>query len=248
MAKVKAFNAFVAARTRAAQKISNTSSLLAKFEALGGLKSDLELIVQHGLEAESLKQEQGAANRSAARVTRATRDAFIALKKEHAAVLAVLTALKPQFAQRPEVLRPLISILRNEGQRTFATEITAGADGKPVKRRRGRYLGSREAIRAEISNDAIALLGSTEIATALAARKVTKERLQKLAADAEALSEMAVSRAWSGGDRKVATRRQRDAVNAQSVVWGGCSRLFRALARANPMVADLLRGTVPFAR
>ena len=70
MAKVKAFNAFVAARTRAAQKISNTSSLLAKFEALGGLKSDLELIVQHGLEAESLKQEQGAANRSAARVTR----------------------------------------------------------------------------------------------------------------------------------------------------------------------------------
>jgi hypothetical protein len=244
MAKATAFNSVVAARTRAAQKLSSTSSLLTKFEALGGLKADLLKIAQHGSEAESLNHAQGVAGANGKIATQATRDAFLTLKKDYAAVMAVVTALKPQFSAQRDVLTRIDSILKNEAETGFSTEEIAGADGKPATKRTARRVASQEAVRAEIARDASALLAFNEVASALNARKVTKARLTKLQTDAAALSGALSSGALSAGEKKVATAQEGAAVNAQHALWVASSRLLYALSKEEPTVAELLVGTV----
>ncbi len=248
MAQTKAFNSVVAARTRAAQKISCTGDLLSKVEAAGGLKADLDEMARLGREAESLNHAQGTAGTNGKIATQAVRDALLALKKEYAAVMAVLTALKPQFANQRDVLVQIVAILKNEAQTGFSTQAIIDADGKPASKRVARRLVSQEAVRAEIWRDATALLAFTEIASALEARKVTKARLQKLQADAAALSGMISSRALSASEKKIATAQETAAVAAQRTLWGAYARLLYSLAETEPVIAGLLAGTTENAR
>ena len=60
----KAFNAKVAARTRAAAQILGTPDLLTKYEKVGGLRRDLEAIAKAGMDAEAANLGQSRAKAS----------------------------------------------------------------------------------------------------------------------------------------------------------------------------------------
>ena len=85
MGRGASFNSEVAGRTSAASKILNTAELLTQFEAVGGLKSDLEAIVAHGKEAEALNQSQGALTRDKSAAAARSQEAFAAVQREYAA-------------------------------------------------------------------------------------------------------------------------------------------------------------------
>lgn len=230
MATVKAFNSVVAARTRTAKYIAGNPQVLEKWKALGGLLSDLESLIEHGTRAEAFDFEQLQAKREAELSTSRVQDAFDALQKEHAAIVRAVSAMRPDFAGQP-VDRHLEGIVRNEAA------LRQVKDGTKRRRRSSSY----EAVRAEIASDAVALLNLSVVAAALAQRRVSRERLEQLKRDAEALSGKVGEQGFAKGTRRAATKKEHEAVAAQRARWGSLYGLLRRLAAEDAGVAEMLR-------
>ncbi|MGV3621965.1 MAG: hypothetical protein ACO1OB_14180 [Archangium sp.] len=230
MATAKAFNPVVAARTQTAMFIAQRPDLLEKWNALGGLLTDLEAIIEHGKRAEALDREQSTSKMDAEASTTRVRDAFEALKKEHAAILTAVTAMRPEFAGQSVDVH-LEAIVRNQGP------LRQVKDGTRRRRRSSSY----EAVRAEIASDAVSLLNLEAVADALSKRRVTRARLEALKRAAEALPAKVIEQLSAKGSRRVVTKNEHDAVAAQRLRWGSVYGLLRRLASEDPGVASMLK-------
>lgn len=230
MGNSKAFNAVVAARTRAAKFIVETPDVLAQWVALGGLAADLEVVAQRGDEAEASDGRQRAGAVAGTQATVRLREAFAALKVEHAAILAAVSAMRATLAGQPVDAR-LEAIVADRASWRPATAGTA-------RRRRST---SYEAARAEIARDAERLLALREVADALAQRRVTRERLEALLRDAQALPAAMGAQSASKAARKAVTAEEGAAVEAQRRQWAALYPLLRRLAARDPRVKALLR-------
>lgn len=239
MGRGASFNSEVAGRTSAASKILNTAELLTQFEAVGGLKSDLEAIVAHGKEAEALNQSQGALTRDKSAATARTQEAFAAVQREYAAVMNVVAALHAELtlAGDKESVQRLKAIMASEAETAFSLKDLG--DGSQKKKARRLY--SQEALRAEIVRDAQSLLDFTAIAPRLAARRVDAARLQALKTSAEALTGKVAARVASAAERKAATAKETAAVSAQRLHWGAVARLLTAMARNDVRALEVVK-------
>ena len=238
MGRGASFNSEVAGRTSAASKILNTAELLTQFEAVGGLKSDLEAIVAHGKEAEALNQSQGALTRDKSAAAARSQEAFAAVQREYAAVMNVVAALHAELtlAGDKESVQRLKGIMASEAETAFSLKDVDGAQKKKARR-----LVTQEALRAEIVRDAQSLLDFTAIAPRLAARRVDAARLQALKISAEALTGKVEERVASAAERKAATAKEMAAVSAQSLHWSSVSRLLSAMARNDVRALEVVK-------
>lgn len=232
------YNASVEARTRAAEFIRSHPELLARFLEAGGLEPDLVAISESGREAEAanLAQSGRLADGKAATLDLSRR--FAELQREYKRVMAVVRAVRGDLARsgvagREELEAALDQILADE---TAVTVTLSDRDGK--RAREVRRSTSQEAIRAEIQKDAAALSGLTAAHEALAARKVTLERLGQLRDAAAALSGQLATRVAKKAERKTATEAETAAVTRQLQVWSSTRRLLRAID--DPRVDALL--------
>lgn len=239
MGRGASFNSEVAGRTSAASKILNTAELLTQFEAVGGLKSDLEAIVAHGKEAEALNQSQGALTRDKSAAAARSQEAFAAVQREYAAVMNVVAALHAELtlAGDKESVQRLKGIMASEAETAFS--LKDAGDG--AQKKKARRLVTQEALRAEIVRDAQSLLDFTAIAPRLAARRVDTARLQALKISAEALTGKVEERVASAAERKAATAKEMAAVSAQSLHWSSVSRLLSAMARNDVRALEVVK-------
>jgi hypothetical protein len=236
----KFFNDVVAARTRAAQQILDTPDLRARFESLGGLKADLEKLIQTGLAAEALNHAQSDAKATGKAATIQVLQAFEALQDEYSLILGAARAVRSDLAAEQEpggVIQRLDDIIRNEAQVTVTIE--EAVDGG--KSRKVRRKASQEALRAEIEKDAVALAGFTEIAGRLTERRCDPQRLERLRRSAQELSGQLGNRVVKKGAQKAITSQEQEMVAAQRQKWGGVYRLLAALGRQDERVMQLLR-------
>ena len=257
MSKTDSFNSTVAARTRAALHILGSAELLAAYESHGGLATDLRAIADAGKLAEERSQNRSGAQAAGGAATTNVAEAYAALQKDYGAVMAVVQAVKLDLerAKAPKELVAAVGrILVNEAQQVVvkpgkpgkkegksgkaSDPADAGNSGKEARR---LHSAAREAQRAEIEKDAVALLALKGALPALAKRKVDKKRLDRLRDDARSLSGAFAKRDVKKGAAKEATTAIRDAVADQKQLWAACRRLLAALARENPSVAALLR-------
>jgi hypothetical protein len=239
MSALVTFDSTVAARTRAAAQILSTPQLLSSYESKGGLKEDLESIRDHGQAAEALSQAQSAAQAQGGAATLQVLSTFVALQKEYSAVMGVVQAARLDLAKANApavVLSAVDRILVNEAEITIKTAVDK--DGKAKKKAVKR--ASQEALRAEVTRDARALLSLGAIHTVLEKRKVDGPRLEKLATASESLSGKLADRATAKGAQKTATTAMHDAVHEQKQVWGACYRLLAAVGNEDARVAQLL--------
>lgn len=232
------FDSNVRARTRAADFIRSNPQLLAAFVALGGMQSDLLLIIEAGMRAEAanLAQSGRMADGKAATVDVTTR--FAALMREYKAVMAVLRVVLRDLRKGgadAALVAQVAQVLVDETDVSVA--IKPNSDGtKAVKVRKS---ATQDAIRAEIYRDAAALVGLTGVHEALGSRQVPVERLQAMAAEAEALQGLLATRVAKKAERKGATAEEHDAVKAQREAWEAVYRLLRRIE--DPQAQALLR-------
>ena len=239
MANFTTYDATVAARTRAADLVLADSTLLAAYQDIGGLPADLQKISTHGHTAELLDQAQSTAQAAGGAATMTVLTAFAALQKGYVALMDVLTIVLHDLVESkasPALVSEVEKIMVNEAEVFFKVR----TDDKGAQKRVAVKRTTQEAVRAEIGKDARALLALAAVHPMLAERKWDKARLDKLAADADAMAGKLAERAYHKGSSKEATAAMRDAVAAQKKVWGGCYRLLAALARTSPQVAQLL--------
>lgn len=242
------FDSRVAARTRAAEQLLRSKELLALYEAVGGLKSDLEEIRDLGQQAEALSGVRSGRKAGAGAATLAVLGQFAELQREYTAVMAVVVAVHRDLTRAgatEKTLQALDRILLNEAQVTLSpAPLPAGDEPSPAggarRPRKARRSGGQEAIRAEIARDAAALLALKEAHTALGKRGVPVKRLQALGAAAAALTESLASRAESRGQGQAATKSLGQAVAQQRSAWGACYRLLAAVAMQDERVRQLL--------
>lgn len=234
MAKGKSFNATVAARTRAAAQILATPELLERYAGLGGLADDLTNIVEQGQSAERLHRDQGAAEAGGVAATRVVQEAFAALKREHHAVMNVLSAVCAELELAGE------KVALAKVKKILANEAATGTNGA----KRTTKKNSQEAVRAEIGRDAKLLLEFAELEPLLAERRVDRPRLEQLRNDADGLSGKLATRVASVGARKAATAREQEAVRMQSVYWSATWRLLASLGQQDARVVALLADAV----
>lgn len=230
----------IAARTRAAQQILDHLDLFAVYESVGGLKADLEAIRDAGLASEAQMLAQGSAKSAGEAATLDVLSAYAAVQKEYVAVMAAVQAARRDLEKAgaaAEVLAEVDRILENEAQVVVST--TAQPDGG--KKRKTSRSESQEALRAEIAKDAGALLAVDVALPVLEARKVSKERLEKLRADAEALSGKLAARTVKKGEQKAMTAARANTVAELAAAWGACYRLLALSAQKDARVAELLR-------
>ena len=230
----------IAARTRAAQQILDHSDLREVYESVGGLPADLEAIRDAGLAAEAQLLAQSSAKSAGSAATLDVLTAFAALQKEYVAVMAAVQASRRDLEKAnaaADVLAEVDRILVNEAQVVVST--TAQPDGS--KKRKASRSMSQEALRAEIAKDAAALLALGASHDALAARKVTKERLEKLHTDAEALSGKLAVRTVKKGEQKAMTAARADTVADHSAIWQACYRLLALAGQNDARISALLR-------
>ena len=235
------FDSNVRARTRAADFIRSTPELLAAFVTRGGMQSDLLLIIEAGMRAEAanLAQSGRMADGKAATVDVTTR--FAALMREYKAVMAILRAVLRDMKRADAdvtLVAQLAQVLVDETD--VSVTVKPNSDGtKAVKVRKS---ATQDAIRAEIYRDAAALVGLTGAHEALGSRQVGRDRLQAMAAEAEALQGLLATRVAKKAERQGATAEEHDAVKAQREAWNAVSRL---LARVDdPRVQALVRDTL----
>lgn len=230
---VSAFGPVVAARTAAAQ-ILGAPDLLAKYLMLGGSRSDLESIQRHGLAAEALNHAQGAAKTEKGAATADVQDAFLKLKREYAAVMIAVDALRGELKEDGDQdgFDRLTKIIASEATTGFVT-LDLG-DGKTATK--ARRIQSQEVIRAEIARDATSLLGLTRVHAKLGERGVTRARLDTLKADADALTGKLITRANATGATTAATADEREAVARQMSRWDHSRRALDALAKLDGRV------------
>jgi hypothetical protein len=229
----ESFSPVVAARPRTARSILDTPALLAIYQEVGGLPSDLDAIVVAGTHAEAgaLGQSQSKGAQQAA--TLDVNKSFIEVQREYVAVMSVVQAVLKDVAGDAATVAALKQILVNEAP----VVITTTASGA----KKSRKSTSHEALRAEIDRDASALLALQPAAAALAARKVDAARLTKLQADAHALSgKLAVSTTQKGA-KKAATQATYQAVAEQKLAWQAAYRLLHLVGVRDARVAALLK-------
>lgn len=238
MARSGSFNSEVAARTLAAEKLLNTAELLTQYEAAGGLRSDLEAIVAHGKEAESLNATQGALTKDKSAASLRAQEAFLAVQREYVAIMDVVASLRAELTKAGDTasLAQIKRIMAAEVEVAFAP--ASPTDGGKKKARRER---TQEAMRAEIARDAQLLLDFSAISQRLAARRVDAARLQKLLADAQGLSGKVAERLATAADRKVATTQERAAVANQLLHWDSAKRILSALAKRDVRALEFVR-------
>jgi hypothetical protein len=230
----------IAARTRTAQQMLDQADLLSAYESVGGLKADLEAVRDTGLAAEAQLLSQSSARSAGSAATLEVLTAFAATQKEYAAVMAVVQALHRDLEKSgagAELVRAVAQILVNEAQ----VIVTTAAQPDGSKKRKVSRSVSQEALRAEIAKDAGALLGLADAEAALTARKVTKERLEKLRAGAEALSGKLAARTVKKGEQKAVTAARADTVAQHSAAWSSCYRLLSLAGQNDARIAALLK-------
>lgn len=240
MAAVTTYDSVVAARTRAASQILTTADLLASYVSKGGLADDLAQIRDLGQQAEALSQAQSASQAAGGAATLELLGAFTALQRDYSGVMAVVRAVRSDLVKGgapADLVAAIDRILVNEAE--VAIKTIAGAEGAKKKKTAVKR-ASQEALRAEIARDARALIGLPAAHPALSNRKVDLPRLDKLLADAEALSGKLSSRALAKGDAKQATQALHDAVSAQKQAWSTSYRLLALVAQEDTRVAQLL--------
>jgi len=225
---LEAYNPIVAARTRTAEFIKGDHEVLTQFTDLGGLASDLDVIINQGHAAREANSGQSAAAGVTAGAVLDADGAFTALQHEYKAVMAVLRAVHDDLEDggaNGEVLAPIEAILADET--AVHVKVTKGEGDKRIKKALKRV--SPEAVRAEIEKDAGNMLADASLAAPLAARKVSAERLTKLRDDASALGGRLTTKTAKKGERKAATAAERAAVKAQSKKWAAIYRLLAAI-------------------
>jgi len=234
-----AFDATVAARTRAAKQILESSELLAKYVALGGLPRDLEAVRDKGVLAEAANLGQSESKSEGKVATVDVLASFASLQKEYSAVMAVVQAVRGELVRgggADELVTRLDDILANEAPLTVKTTIADGGE----KARKATRAMSQEALRAEIAKDAGAILALPAVHGALAERRVGTDRLSSLMAAAEELSGKLAARASAKGAGKTATQIEREAISVQRAVWGGSYRILAMLGAEDTRVRSLL--------
>lgn len=258
-----AFNSTVAARTNVARQILQSSELLARYVAAGGLREDLTLLVAIGERAEALAVAQSEAQAQGGAATAAVRADFAALQAEYKAVMVIVKAARHTLLRSgadKDVLIALDKILRDESETTVravsgdaaATAPTSAEDGDakaaaggeaevPTTKRKRVHRQSQEAIRAEIAKDAAVLLNLTGAQPELKRRKVDTKRLKKLVDAATALSGQLSERVVDKAQAKAATAAVHEAVAEQRQYWGACYGILRGVGREDARIADLLR-------
>lgn len=240
MARSNAYTSTVAARTRAAQTILENPEMLARYEADGGLKEDLEQIVAAGLKAEAANRGQSLAAGESEGATTQVLLSFENLRQEYSSVMGVAQAVRGDLVRKDAaapVLANLDQIITNEVPvRIVATKTAAGATKK-----KARKVESFEAIRAEIHKDAGALLALKDAAEAFARRRVTAQRLTALEEAAAGLSGKVGERAALKGASKSATQAEHDAVKEQKDIWASSYRILAQVGQADARVAELLK-------
>lgn len=239
MSKIVTFDSTVAARTRAAAQLLAIPELFASYEARGGLPEDLESVRDHGQMAEALSQAQSAAQARGGAATLAVLGPFVTLQKEYSAIMAVMRAVRHDLdkAKAPvEIVSAVDRILVNEAEVSIKTVLDRDGNAK----KKAVKSVSQEALRAEITRDARAMLDLPAIHPALEKRKVDAPRLAKLLAVAESLSGKLAGRAAAKGAQKTATTALHDAVRAQKQVWSACYRMLASVGQEDARIAQLL--------
>lgn len=241
MTTIKA--SIIAARTRAAQCILDTPDLFALYEGVGGVKEDLEQIRDEGLNAEAQLLAQSTAKGAQLAATSNALLHFSALQKEYVAVMSAVSAalLDLKYQNSPAALiKAVEQILVNEAAVTVQT---VQSDGGEKKSKRNPS-NSMEALRAEMAKDAKALAALSAAHPTLQKRKVDKTRLEKLAADADALQGKLAEKAVKKGEKQSSTAAKHEAASRQAERWGACYRLLALVGRKDARVAALLTDAV----
>jgi hypothetical protein len=239
MAAITSFNSTTSARIRCAEHILGTPSSLAYYEDLGGVSEELQSVIDYGKLARDFNSAQGLAGAFSKVSTADIVTLFAKIRDDYSVIMGAVQAGRLELAKKnasAETIGALDAILANSSEVTMTT---LKRDG--VKKRKRRASNSQEAIRNEIEKDAIALLGLTDAHEVLGRRKVTKERLEALLADAQQLSGKLSTRASKSKDKVVATKEEREAVKQQSEVWAACYRILAAVGARDPSVQSILK-------
>lgn len=222
------FSETVAARSRCASHILNSPEALQAFLDLGGLESDLTKIVEFGLAAERANSSQSQHLALAMSSTADAQTAFAAVQFEYKLVMAVAKASFEDLveANAPvDVVEAMRRVLADETAvhiRTVKGEGDA-AVRKALKKR------SQEAIRTEIWKDANALLENAALTAAMAARRVSAERLTALRTAAGLLENRLSKTTLDKAARRAATAAENAAVRSQAKRWNAVYGLLRRL-------------------
>lgn len=259
MANAQTFDSIVAARTRAASEILSSPALLSIYERRGGKREDLEKIAEHGQRAERLYQMRSEAQAAGGAATATVQNEFTALQRESTEVMVVVRVIANDFRDEGapvDVTQGLAKILANESRVVLRPvedqdKGEGGDEGKSEgkeesqriakrPRRRAVRSQSQEAIRAEIQKDIGALLQLTAAHPALAARQVSKTRLEALYTNAQALTGRLATRVVRKAEALGATQAVRNAAAAQRRLWGASYGLLTLAAEDDVRIRQLL--------
>lgn len=229
----------VVARSRAADHILQSPDLSARFLALGGKTSDLQMIRDKGYEAEA----QTLAGREAATAgVTATTDVltlFAEIQREYVRIMSVLRLMLQELKHNGaphEQVTALERIINNE----IAVVVDTVQNELGEKKRKVKISTTQEAIRQEISQDAKALINRQDLHASLAERNVTVARLQKLADDGDSIKGKLADRAVAKGNASATTIVKSETVKAQSLWWKAAYGILADMGRTDPRIAALL--------
>lgn len=231
------FTKTAARRTRISVGILADPARLESFCAEGGTKEDLEVIRDRGHEAEHWNMAQSGAQAGGRAGTGSVLGAYLQLLIDYRAIMNAVIAMRGELVEAKgdaDLITRIGGIIENEA----AVHFRAVGEGD-AKKMKAAASKSQEAVRAEIEKDAVALIGLEEAHALLAKRRVDLERLEKLQADAAALSGKVVARAAKKGEAAGATAAEHAAVAAQSHRWQHCFRALHDAALKNPAIAAL---------
>lgn len=249
MASLDSYNSKVEARTQAARQILNTPDLLKLFISHGGLKRDLEKIVESGELAEAHNQAQTGAQAAGGAATVTVQRGFVAVQAEYSAIMGVTQAVTHDLEEAGAdgtLIATLKKILVNEAEvriRQIVQEEGAKPEGDKDKAKAKKAAiksRSQEALRAEIQKDAQALIDLKAAHKPLAERGVPLPRLKSLHDDSQNLKGHLADRVVKKADSKALTGDERAAVTAQKAKWGAIYRILAATGRDDARVAALL--------
>ena len=133
--------------------IAPREELLAGYQDIGGLPSDLKAICDAGLRAEAANLAQSTAKATSGTATVTVLASFATLQKEYAAVMGVVKAVQHDLERAgapADVVEALRHLRANKAE--LAVIVETGEDGK--KKRTTRRSASQESLRAEIEKDA----------------------------------------------------------------------------------------------
>lgn len=242
MPSLTSYNSTVEARTQTARQILNSPDLLKLFLAHGGLKRDLEKIVEYGETAEAHNQAQSGARAAGGAATETVLRGFVGAQKEYTAIMAVTQAVLHDLREAnadPGAIAALEQILVNEAEVHIRQIEKDAADGTKGKKAQVKSL-AQEAVRAEIQKDAQALLDLKAAHKAFADRNVGTGRIQALHDAADGLKGKLADRVVKKAGGKAVTEDEHAAVKAQKAKWGAIYRILAAVGRDDARVAALL--------